>query len=463
VAWLIARQFAAASREREQAVAGLAARERRFTAFTEVNAALTQELDLAPLLRHITEALARLTGAPAVVLWDADLVNRRLVRRAWTVDPSVGTLDMPMDLGFDQGGTGWIARNRVPLFVDDVTGDERIQSVSWARANDLTAFAGAPVLAGDALAGVLTLNFRPGEGLGEDGRALLVSFAAQAALAVRNARLFSETQSRRREAESLAGLGRVLAQTLDPVAMAQEIADAARALIGTQTAGLYRLDADSGDIVAVATSGDVGPTQERVIVFPRGTGVASLAARERRAVITANLLDDPRITLSAEVRARIERATYRAVLSVPLVARDTVLGALSVGDVAGRVFTEGDVRLAQAVADQAALTLDNARLYVEATRRRLEAEELASVARSLTETLDVAAVGRHIVEGVCPLLNASFARLRLREADGSLRAVAWFGDGPGLRGPAAQAPAGRGHRRPRRRGGQVCLGVGLRC
>jgi signal transduction histidine kinase/CheY-like chemotaxis protein len=444
VAWLIARQFAAASREREQAVAGLAARERRFTAFTEVNAALTQELDLAPLLRHITEALARLTGAPAVVLWDADLVNRRLVRRAWTVDPSVGTLDMPMDLGFDQGGTGWIARNRVPLFVDDVTGDERIQSVSWARANDLTAFAGAPVLAGDTLAGVLTLNLRPGEGLGEDGRALLVSFAAQAALAVRNARLFSETQSRRREAESLAGLGRVLAQTLDPVAMAQEIADAARALIGTQTAGLYRLDADSGDIVAVATSGDVGPTQERVIVFPRGTGVASLAARERRAVITANLLDDPRITLSAEVRARIERATYRAVLSVPLVARDTVLGALSVGDVAGRVFTEGDVRLAQAVADQAALTLDNARLYVEATRRRLEAEELASVARSLTETLDVAAVGRHIVEGVCPLLNASFARLRLREADGSLRAVAWFGEGPDFVGPQHRLPPGAG-------------------
>jgi len=444
VAWLLGRQLAVARREREQAVAGLAARERRFTALTEVNAALTQELDLAPLLRHITEALARLTGAPAVVLWDADTVNRRLVRRAWTVDPSVGTFDMPMELGFDQGGTGWVARNRAPLFVDDVTVDDRIRSVSWARSNDFTAFAGAPVMGGDTLAGVLTLNLRHGEGLGEDGRELLVSFASQAALAVRNARLFSETQARRREAESLAGLSRVLAQTLDPVAMAQEIADAVRALMGTQTAGLYRLDPDSGDIIAVATAGDIGPTEGRVVGFPRGTGVASVAARERRPVITANLLDDPRIVLPPDVRSRIEQATYRAVLSVPLVARDTVLGALSVGDVAGRVFSESDVRLAQAVADQAALTLENARLYVEATRRRLEAEELASVARSLTETLDVAAVGRHIVEGVCPLLSARFARLRLREPDGSLRAVAWFGEGPDFVGPRHTLPPGAG-------------------
>jgi signal transduction histidine kinase/CheY-like chemotaxis protein len=446
LAWLIGRQFAAATRERERALAGLAARERRFSALSEVNTALTQELDLGPgpLLRHITEALARLTGASAVVLWDADSEGRRLVRRAWTVDPAVGMADMPMELSFEQGGTGWVARHREPLFVDDMTHDARIPSVRWAHEHDLLAFAGAPVLSGDALIGVLTLNLRRGEGPGEDGRALLVSFAAQAALAMRNARLFSETQARRREAESLAGLGRVLAQTLDPVAIAQEIADAARAAVGTHTAGLYRFDSVSGDIIAVALSGDVGPTQGRGVVFPRGTGVASVAARERRPISTPNMLEDPRIALTPEVRARIEQATYRAVLSVPLVARDTVLGALSVGDVAGRVFSEEDVRLLQAVADQAALTLDNARLYVEATRRRREAEELAGVARSLTETLDVAAVGRHIVEGVCPLMGATFARLRLREPDGSLRAVAWAGEGPDFVGAQHTLPPGAG-------------------
>ena len=444
VAWLIARQFAATVRERERALAGLAARERRFSALTEVNAALSQDLDLAPLLRHITEVLARLTGAPAVVLWDVDDGSRRLIRRAWTVDPALGTADMPMGLGYDQGGTGWIARNHSPLFVDDVSTDARVVAVGWARSRGLLAFAGVPVLSGDTLLGVLTLNLRRGEGLGEDSRALLISFASQAALAVRNARLFSETQARRREAESLAGLGRVLAQTLDPVAMAQEIADCVRALIGTHTSGLYRLEPASGDMVAMAISGDAGPTQGLGVVFPRGTGVASLAAQERRPITTPNLLEDPRVTLTPEGRARIEQATYRSVLSVPLVARDAVIGSLSVGDVEGRVFTDDDVRVAQAVADQAALSLDNARLYVEGARRRREAEELARVARSLTETLDVAAVGRHIVEGVGPLIGAAFTRLRLREPDGTLRAVAWVGTGPDFVGGRHTLPRGAG-------------------
>ncbi len=330
VAWLIGRQFAAAIRERERALAGLAARERRFSALTEVNAALIQELDLAPLLRHITEVLARLTGASAAVLWDADDGARRLVRRAWTVDPAVGTSDMPMELGYDQGGTGWIARNRAPLFVDDASTDERIASVRWARAQDLLAFAGAPVVSGETLLGVLTLNLRRGEGLGEDGRALLISFASQAALAVRNTRLFAEAQARRREAESLAGLGRVLAQTLEPVTMAQEIADCVRALIGTHTSGLYRLEPASGDMVAMAISGDAGPTPGQGVVFPRGIGVASLAAQQRRPVVTPNLLEDNRFIFTPEVRARIEQATYRSVVSVPLVARGAVIGALSV-------------------------------------------------------------------------------------------------------------------------------------
>jgi signal transduction histidine kinase len=388
--------------------------------------------------------LARLTGASAAVLWDADERSQRLVRRAWTMEPSLGTFDMPMELEYQQGGTGWIARHHVPLFVDDVSADDRIGSVSWARAHDLLAFAGAPVLSGDSLLGVLTLNLRRGEALGEDGRALLLSFASQVALAIRNARLFSETQARRREAESLARLGRGLVQTLDPVAMAQEIADCVRDLIGTHTAGLYRLDPATGDIVAVALSGDVGPTQGGGVVFPRGIGVASLAAQERRPISTPNMLEDPRIALTPEIRARIERASYRAVLSVPMVARDVVIGALSVGAAAGRVFTDDEVRLAQAVADQAALSLDNAQLYVEGARRRREAEELARVARSLTETLDVAAVGRHIVEGVCPLLGVAFARLRLREPDGSLRAVAWAGTEQDFVGNEDRLPLGAG-------------------
>src|SRR3989338_9894981 len=59
-------------------------------------------------------------------------------------------------------------------------------------------------------------------------------------------------------------------------------------------------------------------------------------------------------------------STFVAVLAVPLVAKDKVIGALAVGGEPGRVFDDEDVRLVQAFADQAAIALENARLFQEA-------------------------------------------------------------------------------------------------
>src|SRR6185436_8475995 len=348
--WVLWRRMEAALVAHKRALSDLGAREQRVTAFAGVNAALSQEIETDALLHRITDTLAQLTGAPCVVLWGTDLAGRRLHRQAWTMEPQIARLNLPYELSFDQGVTGWIARQHEAVVISDVATDPRMYEAGWCIQHGLNAFAGAPVLEGGELAGVLTLNMRDIDALGGEGEALLVSFAAQAALAIRNARLISVAEKRRREAEALA----------------QELADSLRALLGSRTSGLYRLDAATGEMVSVATSGDIGPGHGRRIVFPPGIGVAALAARERRPVITANLLTDPRITLTPEVRARIEQAHYRAVLSVPLVARDTAIGALSAGDDEGRVFAPDDVRLAEAVADQAALTLDNARLYVEA-------------------------------------------------------------------------------------------------
>ena len=63
-------------------------------------------------------------------------------------------------------------------------------------------------------------------------------------------------------------------------------------------------------------------------------------------------------------------------------------------------------------------------------RPRREAEELARIARFLTETLDVATVGRRVVESVCGLFEVPAAGLRLREADDLLVLVAAAGEGP---------------------------------
>src|SRR5207245_2501262 len=103
---------------------------------------------------------------------------------------------------------------------------------------------------------------------------------------------------------------------------------------------LYRLDPASGALVAVAVSSSIAPTIETGFAFPPGTGMGGLAVRCREAVTSPNLLEDPRVILTPELRRRLEGAPYRALLSVPLMVKNDVIGVLSVGDRAGRIFDD---------------------------------------------------------------------------------------------------------------------------
>src|SRR3989442_13366023 len=118
-------------------------------------------------------------------------------------------------------------------------------------------------------------------------------------------------------------------------------------------------------MIAVARSND---EDEFDWNLPPGSGMVELAMRERRAVSSPDVLADPRVGYTPEVRARIELGTVRAGLAVPLIARGTVIGALAVGARAGRVFDAREIRLAEAFADQAAVALAGARLQEEASQ-----------------------------------------------------------------------------------------------
>src|SRR5438309_9223660 len=146
---------------------------------------------------------------------------------------------------------------------------------------------------------------------------------------------------------ALANVERLLSATLDSDVVAQRIADSVCTLLGARAAAVYRLLPETGDVEAMAVSGDVGARFNR-IVFARGTGASGLAIRDRRPVVTPDILNDPRIELRDDARARIEAAGYRAVLTVPLIVHDRVIGALGIGDRAGRAFDEADIRLTQA-------------------------------------------------------------------------------------------------------------------
>jgi PAS domain S-box-containing protein len=211
---------------------------------------------------------------------------------------------------------------------------------------------------------------------------------AQAALAVESAQLFDDTERRRRSAEALASVSQALAHSLDPRQVAHLIADNVLALLGVRDVTLFELEPHSGDLISIAFAGEGAAGFTQPTVLPAGSGASGLAVATRRAVFTSDILNTPGVTHTAEFRAGLERAGYRAVLAVPLLVNGEPIGALAVAAGRGRGVDDESRRLLGAFADQAALALNNARLFAAERRARAEAETAERWVRDLMHGMD---------------------------------------------------------------------------
>ncbi len=237
-------------------------------------------------------------------------------------------------------------------------------------------------------------------------------------------------QTRRREAEAVGAISRSLIQGLDVQVVAQQIAHHARGLLNAMAATVYRLEPATGGLVMLALSGDIGPVLRPPFTLGSGEGLAGAALRQRRSIITPNLLAEAGLHFSPAFRDAIEASAYRAALAVPLMVRGRILGVFSVVDRQGREFTPADVRLAEAFAAHAAVALNNAQLYAAEREARAEAEAaatrsrlLADGSRALSSSLDY---DRSLAElvGVLTRDFADWAVVLLARRDGTLRRVA---------------------------------------
>ncbi len=398
---------------------------RRLEALGRLAQTLTATLSPDEVFQRVVDAVVELFGSSAAQLWLVDEGGQHVALHAVAgADASTGGFER---VRVGEGLIGTVVATREPLATADALTDPRTRNVEPTRAVGVIGVGIVPLMIDQKVLGVLTIGMRERHEPTAEEMQLLGSLASHAANAINNAQLYREATRQAQRMSALADLGRLLSETLDLDLVGQRIADSVRRLLGAHSSSLYRIDPDTEALVAFVVTGEDGVAIPRDTVFPRGHALVGVVVRERAPVATENLLADPRFVFTDEARAAIERAGHRSVLAVPLRIGERVIGALGLGDRVGRRFDDDEIRLVEAFADQAALALENARLYTESTRRRLEAEELARLAQSLTESLDPRDVGQRIVESVLGLFQVRSSVLRLLRADGSLITLAGGG------------------------------------
>ncbi len=225
---------------------------------------------------------------------------------------------------------------------------------------------------GDVFGVLITFSEQSGQELGPAERELLIWLAHEAGRLIWSVRRYEYAANESRRHEALNQIARVINSSLDPEQVPSLIVQRAPALFDAEEASLLLRDAQTGELIFSYAAGPVGQSLlgERL---PPGKGIVGFVAESGQSTIVNDVSSDGRFYRFLDGNTGFHT---RAVVAVPLRALDGVKGVLEVlNHRANAPFTEEDLRLLEALADQAIIALENARRFASidsALTRRLQ-------------------------------------------------------------------------------------------
>ena len=320
-------------------VSALEERVRELTAINDLIQTLTSTLELGEILRIVLDRFKTLTHAEALSLLLYDGERDELIFAATETlrENAIVGLRVPAD----EGVSSWVVRTGRGALVNDAAKDPRfyagIDRVSQFATRSLLA---VPLRQGERVVGVIeAVNRYDGASFDEADLAKLEALAVQVSDGL--------------DAEALSH---------DPVQMRSMLARVATT-VPSKAASLLLLDPNGRELVFRASR----TLQAGVIDGMRlrcDQGIAGWVARHREPLRLDDVTRDPRYFAGSETHTHF---TPRTMLCVPVVAKDTLLGVIQViNKVDGTSFTEEELRVAQSLADHAAIAIENASLYRKA-------------------------------------------------------------------------------------------------
>jgi signal transduction histidine kinase len=345
-------------------------RENRLRALVETGVAIASELSLEALLQRLVEAAAELTGARYAALGVIDRSGTALERFLTTgidADAHAAIGDLPRGRGI----LGVLIRDAQPLRLHDIGDDPR--SVGFpANHPPMRSFLGVPILLRGVAYGNLYLTEKAGgQDFDDDDQELVSLLAAQAAVAIENARLYEASTQWSRQLESLNEVADALVTETDLDRLLELIVARLRDLLDARLVTVL-LPAGADQLRFAAVAGEDGAALHGQLVARGGSKSGRVLERGRSERVDS-VLDDPDVDHGA---TRLIGA--RSGLWVPLRVRGRAIGVLAAHDkrASDVRFTDTDLRLAETFASRAAVAVDlSERIARDALRRVVEAQE----------------------------------------------------------------------------------------
>ncbi len=328
----------------------------------QINRRLLSTLEPASVLELIADGLKSVVWYDNLSIYrmdDSEQFLQPILARDRNADAVLG---FPVPRG--SGLAWWTIEHREPAMLDQALGDPRLLQIPNTPVEE-EAIIVVPLISGDDVVGAMNISRSGGTevAFSEADFELVQLFATQAAVAITNARLVEQLRGRVDAQRSLAEIAAQIAGLHDPMTVIQRaVADAAR-LLRADRAQVNLLADDSQRLDRPIAAAPIPPSPDDVTV-PIGSGIAGMAAAERRVRWTGDYLSDEGFPHD-EGDARIEAQEIHSMMSAPLLGPDRLIGTITIQAQEPNAFGADDAELLSLLADQAAIALTNARLYAE--------------------------------------------------------------------------------------------------
>ena len=350
-------------------VAGLSERDVLLTLF-DLGRQVASVIDFDELLQRLPALMARLIKFDAFAVYLLD-EKRSELRIAYSVGYPADANTVRLTLS--QGLVGRVISTQQALVLGDIRTDPGYFEVVAGMSSTVA----VPLVYQKKPIGALNILSRSRDSYTERDANILRQFGSHVATALVNARLFEQQRHDAEAFELLAEIGREVAAELDLDELLAKIAQLAKRIIDYRTFGILLLHETTNELeMKVAVKYDETISLPKI---PLGEGLVGYAALHREAVLVPDVSKDPRYIKVVE--------DVRSELAIPMLIKDRCVGVFDLESPELDAFAKRDVEILTLLASQAAVAIENARLYEEVSANEARMEKELQFARRVQMAL----------------------------------------------------------------------------
>ena len=321
-----------------------------------ISASISNQLDLEAILKHIVEVVVEVTKADACLLYLLSDSQDELILRA-SKNPHPKLIGR-ITIGLGEGITGWVAQERMRVVIpSNASDDPRFKFFHNLPEDRYQAFVSVPIMAKKEVVGVINVQHKRPKRYQPDEIALLSTIANQVGGAIENARLYDQMQRKALQVEMLSQVSETVASNRLIKDVLELLVTMTAQMMNSKICSIMLLEEASGELRIAATQ-SLSEQYRRKPNLKVGQSISGRAVKDRRPIIVL----DVSIERDYMYPDMAKKEGLCSLLSVPMMVRDKALGVINSYTSAPHVFTSEEVKLLQAIANQAAIAIEHTTL-----------------------------------------------------------------------------------------------------